>query len=93
MDKGPEEQDRLSGRLWHEVLHRDKLLRYYEKCYRVCVDGFNASKHALKLHEKRMDKREQSAAQCQEMAMWREKAVAIRERLVQIRGKKELVRA
>ncbi|KAJ5150014.1 hypothetical protein N7448_001592 [Penicillium atrosanguineum] len=83
-----EEREMLSGRLWHEVLHHGKLLRYYENCYGEYVDGFNASKHALKLQEKIMDKREQSAAQREEMAMCREKAAAIHEKFVQNREKK-----
>lgn len=83
-----EERERLTERLWHEVLHRDKVLRYYEKWHRERVDGFNASKHALKLREKITDKRELLAIQREELAVRRETVVTTREKLVQIREKK-----
>jgi hypothetical protein len=75
-----EERETLIEQLWKEVQHRDEVLQDHEKWYRECVDGFNASKRALRLREATIDKREK-------MATRREKAVATREELVQIREK------
>lgn len=83
-----EERERPIERLWQEVHHRDKVLQNHEKWYGECVGGFNASKSALKVRSRMMDKRERIATSREEMATRREKAVAIREKLVRIREEK-----
>lgn len=83
-----EEREKLIVRLWQEVHHRDRVLRNHEKWHGECVDGFDASKSALKVRSRMMDKRERMATSCEEIATRREKAVAIREKLVRIREEK-----
>ena len=47
-----EEREKLIERLWQEVRHRDKVLQNHEKWYGECVDGFDASKSALKVRSR-----------------------------------------
>ncbi|KAJ5215759.1 uncharacterized protein N7498_002166 [Penicillium cinerascens] len=83
-----EEREKLIERRWQDVHHRDKVLQNHEKWYGECVDGFDASKSALKVRSRVMDKRERMATSREKMATQREKAVAIREMLVRIREEK-----